>query len=63
MNYNYGEMVNMNKAQLIEFIYHLSEEYLGTNYDRNSGDIAYNLGMKEGIEGFRNYLRRNLFYE
>lgn len=48
----------MNEDQLIEKIYELSEEYLGTNYDKNSGDISYYTGMKDGIKGFRSYVRR-----
>lgn len=50
----------MKKAEVIELIYQLSEEYLGINYDKNSGDVAYNLGMKDGIEGFREYVLHEL---
>lgn len=57
---DYGESIKMNKAQLIDWIYQLSEEYLGTNYDKNSNDYEYNVGIKDGIEGFRNYLRREI---
>lgn len=60
---NYGKDVGMNKAQLIDWIYQLSEEYLRTNYDKNGVDIGYNTGLKDGIVGFRNYLRTEIISE
>ena len=50
----------MNKAQLIDWIYQLSDDYLSVNYDKDSGDIGYNLGFKSGIEGLRNYIRKEI---
>ena len=47
----------MNDAQIIDLIYHLSEEYLATNYSKDTNDIGYNLGIKDSIEGFRNFVR------
>lgn len=46
----------MNKEQIIALIYDLSDEYIATNYNKNASDIAYHLGLKDGIEGFRKYL-------
>lgn len=53
----------MNKAQLIEYIYQMSDEYLATNKNSKSGDLAYELGLKEGIEGFRRYIMYDLLRE
>ena len=47
---------NMNKEQVIALLYDLSDEYIASNYDKNSNDIAYDLGLKNGIEGFRRYM-------
>ena len=57
---NYGEDIKMNKAQLINWIYQLSDNYLSVNYDKDSGDIGYNLGFKSGINGLRNYIRKEI---
>lgn len=57
------EKVDMNKAQLIEYIYQMSDEYLATNKNPKSGDLAYELGLKEGIEGFRRYIMYDLLRE
>ena len=57
---NYSENIKMNKAQLIDWIYQLSDDYLSVNYDKDSGDIGYNLGFKSGIEGLRNYIRKEI---
>ena len=46
----------MNKYQVIGLLYELSDDYLATNYDRNSNDMAYDTGLKDGIEGFRRYM-------
>lgn len=46
----------MNKYQVIGLLYELSDDYLATNYDRNSNDMAYDKGLKDGIEGFRRYM-------
>lgn len=54
------EKMCMNEVQITELIYQLSEEYIGTNCDENSNDIQYNAGFQDGIEGFRNYVRREL---
>ena len=47
---------NMNKEQVIALIYTLSDEYIATNYNKNANDVAYYLGLKDGIEGFRRYV-------
>lgn len=46
----------MNKEQVIALLYTLSDEYIATNYNKNANDIAYHLGFKNGIEGFRRYV-------
>ena len=43
----------MTVNQVIGLLYELSDEYIAENYDRNSNDIAYDEGMRAGIEGFR----------
>ena len=57
---DYSQTVKMNKAQLISFIYDLCDEYFKTNVNENSGDISYNLGVKDTVEGLRNYIRINI---
>lgn len=46
----------MNKEQVVMLLYDLSDEYIAANYNRNSNDISYDLGLKDGIEGFRRYM-------
>lgn len=55
----------MNKEQVIVLIYTLSDEYIAANYNKNANDIAYHLGLKDGIEGFRRYVMHYLehYYE
>lgn len=57
---DYSQTVKMNKAQLISFIYDLCDEYLKTNVNEYDGDISYNLGVKDTVEGLRNYIRINI---
>ncbi len=57
---DYSQTVKMNKAQLISFIYDLCDEYLNTNIDENDNDISYNLGVKDTVNGLRDYIRINI---
>lgn len=52
----------MNKKQVISLIYDLSDEYIAANYNQNANDIAYHLGLKDGIEEFRRYVMHYLEY-
>lgn len=46
----------MSKEQVIALLYTLSDEYIVTNYNKNSNDVSYHSGLKDGIEGFRRYM-------
>ena len=43
----------MTVNEVIGLLYELSDEYIAENYDKSNNDIGYNLGLKNGIEGFR----------
>lgn len=57
------EKADMNKGQIVDYICQMSEEYLATNTDPKNGDRAYELGLKDGIEGFRRYIMYDLLRE
>lgn len=50
----------MNKDQVIALLYDLSDEYIAINYNKNANDVSYDLGLKDGIEGFRRYMLYHL---
>ena len=55
-----NDNIEVDKYQLLGAIYDLAADYLAINLDKHSGDCGYNAGLKDGINGFTNYLRREL---
>ena len=50
----------MKTEEIITLLYNLSEEYIATNCSEKNNDIAYDLGFRNGIEGFRRYMLYHL---
>jgi len=42
--------------KIADWISERCEDFIQANCDNNSGDLAYNYGLKSGVEGFRKYL-------
>ena len=55
-----NDNIEVDKYQLLGAIYDLAADYLTTNLDKRSGDCGYNAGLKDGVDGFTNFLRREL---
>lgn len=48
--------ITIQRGSLMELVNQLCMEYLHTNMDKSSGDVGYQLGMKDGISGIREYI-------
>lgn len=48
-----NDQIHVSKGQLMEFVNLICENYKLTNYKRSDGDISYNLGAIDAIDGLR----------
>ena len=50
----------ISKAEVIDLVYQLTNDYLHTNINETDGDTSYNCGFKDALTGVRNYIRREI---
>ena len=55
--------ITIQRGSLMELVNQLCMEYLHTNIDKSSGDVGYQLGMKDGISGIREYICKYIYNE
>ena len=54
------DQIILNKGQFMEFINLICEYYKLTNYNKSEGDIAYNLGAIDAVDGLREEICREI---
>lgn len=50
----------ISKAEVIDLVYQLTNDYLHTNISETDGDKSYNCGFNDALTGVRNYIRREI---
>lgn len=55
-----NDPIHVSKGQLMEFINLICENYKLTNYARHGGDISYDLGARDAIDGLREEICREV---
>ena len=56
-DFNNGYAGYISKAEVIDLVYQLTNDYLHTNISEADGDKSYNCGFKDALTGIRNYIR------
>ena len=55
-----NDPIHVSKGQFMEFINLICENYKLTNYARCDGDVSYNLGATDAIDGLREQICREI---